>query len=107
MRKGAVRKRIARLITTGLVASSLAMPGIAAAHTSEAIAETDGMILTLPGVGLNVDIALDELGNIEEVVVVGPAAGPGAGAEVPTIDDSHRVRFEIDEDGTRVSVMAR
>lgn len=98
-------KRIAWLITTGLVASSLAIPGIAAAHTNEAIAETGGMMLTLPGVGVNVDVVLDEFGNIEDVGVVDLIDPAPAEAGDPM--DAHKVRFEIDEDGTRLSVMAK
>lgn len=76
----------------------LATPGIASAHTNEAIAETGGFALTLPGVGLNVDVMLDDYGNIERVGVVDP---DGAALE------PHKVRFEIGEDGTRLSVMAK
>ncbi|MGI9647812.1 MAG: hypothetical protein ACR2OI_04770 [Acidimicrobiia bacterium] len=100
-----MRKRIAWLVTTGLVASSLAIPGIAAAHTNEAIAETGGMMLTLPGVGVNVDVVLDEFGNISEVGVVDLADPEPGDAGGPL--DAHKVRFEIDEDGTRLSVMAK
>jgi len=103
----AVRKRFAWLITTGLVASSLAIPGIAAAHTNEAIAETGGMMLTLPGTGISIDVMLDEFGNISEVDVIDPSVPPVPEGTEELTDPAHKVRFEIDEDGTRLSVMAK
>jgi hypothetical protein len=103
----AVRKRIAWLITTGLVASSLAIPGIAAAHTNEAIAETGGMMLTLPGTGISIDVMLDEFGNVSEVDVIDPSVPPVPEGTEELTDPAHKVRFEIDEDGTRLSVMAK
>jgi hypothetical protein len=107
-----VRKRIAWLISTGLIAGSLAIPGIAAAHTNEAIAETGGMELALLGSDLTVDIDLDEFGNLEMVDVFDATAPPSdpellpdEGDEAPA--DPHRFRFEDEEDGTRVDVMAK
>ena len=101
-----MRKRIAWLISCGLVAGLLATPGIASAHTNEAIAETGGFALTLPGVGLNVDVMLDDYGNIESVDVVDPGAEEATAEEGAPLE-AHKVRFEIDEDGTRLSVMAK
>lgn len=100
-----MRRRIAWLITTGLVASALAVPGIAVAHTNEAIAETGGMELALLGAELTVDIGLDELGNITTIDVIDPSVGPEG--EAIEVTDPHRMRFEIDEDGTRLAVMAK
>ena len=67
-----MRKRIAWLITTGLIAGSLAIPGMAFANTNEAIAETGGMELALLGSGFTVDVGLDDFGNIASVDVADP-----------------------------------
>lgn len=106
-----MRKRIAWLITTGLVASALAVPGIALAHTNEAIAETGGMELALLGAELTVDIGLDEFGNIVMIDVMDPAAPETEGEEAADgaieVTDPHRMRFELGDDGTRMAVMAK
>jgi hypothetical protein len=105
-----VKKRVAWLITTGLVAGSLAIPGIAAANTTEAIAETGGFSLALPGAGgLTVDVVLDDFGHIESVGVRDPATEPESGedGDAEELENEHKVRFELEEDGTRIAVMAK
>jgi hypothetical protein len=86
-----------------MAGSLLAIPGLAAAHTTESIAETGGMSvdLVLPGVGLVFNVLLDEFGNIDSVEVVDPTLDPAPESQ------AHRARFELDEDGTRISVSAR
>jgi hypothetical protein len=107
------KKKLAWLVSSALVAAVLAIPGIASAHTTEAIAETGGFMLTLPGVGVNVAIDLDQFGMIEAVDVVDPAAPPVAETEAAgtvdpaALEGTHRVRFELADDGTRLSVMAK
>jgi hypothetical protein len=112
-RKGKiVRKRLAWLIATGLIAGSLAIPGVAVAHTNEAIAETGGMELALLGSELTVDIDLDEFGNLAMVDVYDATVPPPDPEAAPAeedqeLSDPHRFRFEDEEDGTRLDVMAK
>lgn len=107
-----MKKRMTWLIMSGLVASLLALPVIATADTTNAIAETGGFSLALMGSGLTVDIALDDAGNIETVDVadVGsePDPSPTASDAAASFDeDPHKFRFELADDGTRVDVKAK
>lgn len=59
------RKRLLGIAAAAVLVGVL--PGIAAANTTEAIAETGGMNLTLPGVPIDLDVVLDDFGNIDTV----------------------------------------
>lgn len=80
----------------------LGVPGVALASTSEALADTGGMTLTVELLGVPVDIAvtLDDIGHITEVAVSDPAFDETRSGE-------HRVRFLNGDDSTRIEVKAR
>jgi len=86
------RKRLLSLIAG--VALVGALPSIAVANTTEAIAETGGMTLTLPGVPLTLGITLDPFGNIQEVTIDPTFA--------PDHESDHKVTFERASDGSTV-----
>lgn len=81
--------------------SLLALPGMAAASTSEAIADTGGMTLTLGVVGspLDVGVTLDEIGHITEVSVGDQFTEEQA--------SDHKVRFTSEDGTTRIDVRAK
>lgn len=96
-----MRTRWATLVAVAVLASAMIAPGTASASTTEAIADTGGMTLTL-GVGgspLDITVTLDDIGHITDVAVgdLDPISGAG----------DHRVRFSHEDDGTRVSVQAK
>ncbi len=96
--------RLLPLLLLGVVA----LPGTAAADTTQAIAqpgseETGGVVVTVPLLGspLVIDIVLDDNGNIQEVSLDPEAAG----AEVES--NEHRVRFRFEDGETKVEVKAK
>ncbi|NNL47043.1 MAG: hypothetical protein HKO76_01595 [Acidimicrobiia bacterium] len=104
-----MKKKLILLVISGLVASSLTLPVLAAADTTNAIAETGGFSLSLLGTGLNVDIELNSAGNLETVDVATPGLEPEPAAAEATdgVDDPHRFRFDHKEDGTRIDVKSK
>lgn len=96
-----MRTRWATALAVAVLAGALAAPNAASASTTEAIADTGGMELTISGVSpLDITVTLDEIGHVTEVAVSGedePIAG----------EDDHRVRFSSEDDGTRISVQAK
>ncbi len=62
------------------------LPGVAAANTTEAIAETGGMTLTIPGVPVTVSVTLDQFGNIDTI-------GIDDTGFVATRTGKHKMRF--------------
>ncbi|MCL1598560.1 MAG: hypothetical protein M3094_05215, partial [Actinomycetia bacterium] len=94
------RRRLLSLIAGVVLVGAL--PTIAAANTTEAVAETGGMTLTIPGVpGITVGVTLDEFGNITQVSVDGA---------VIVLSDApvHKVTFDLGTDGsTTVQVKAK
>ncbi len=104
-----MKKRMTWLIMSGLVAGLLALPVIATADTTNAIAETGGFSLSLLGTGLNVDIELDGAGNLEAVNVATPGLefDPVGDQATDEVDGPHRFRFDHEEDGTRVDVKSK
>ncbi|NHZ70116.1 MAG: hypothetical protein GWP18_00570 [Proteobacteria bacterium] len=59
------RKRLLGVVAGVVLVGAL--PSIAAANTTEAIAQTGGMTLTLPGVPVALGVTLDEFGKIDTV----------------------------------------
>ena len=82
--------------------TALVAPAAASASTTEAIANTGGMTLTIGVLGspLNVSVTLDDIGHITEVVVDDPAFAEDRANE-------HKVRFTNEDDSTRVEVRAK
>ncbi len=95
------RRRLLGLIAGVVLVGAL--PGIAAANTTEAIAETGGATLALPGVpNIIVGVTLDEFGNITGVTI--------DGSDVALADSpAHKVRFDLaSPDGsTTVQIKAK
>lgn len=96
-----MRTRFASLLVAAVAGALLVTPGAASASTTEAIADTGGMTLTLgvPGSPLDVAVTLDEIGHITEVAV-----SDGFTEDKAT---DHRVRFTNDDGTTRIDVKAR
>jgi len=86
------RKRLLSALVGVVLVGTL--PSIAAANTTEAIAQTGGMTLSLPGVPLDLGITLDEFGNIR-MVTIDPALSQNH-------DSDHKVTFERTGDGSTV-----
>jgi len=81
----------------------LAIPGVASASTTEAIADTGGMVLELGVLGspLNViEVTLDDIGNVTTVAVSDPAFGEPARHD-------HKVVFATADDSTRIEIKAK
>ena len=95
-----MRRGTAILLVLGLVLFGL--PAAAFAHTTQSVAETGGMTITLPGLGsgLTIEVVLDDHGNIDEVNL-----DPADGYESES-DDPHRMRIEHDMDVTRINIKA-
>ncbi len=96
-----MRSRWATLVAMAVLATALAVPGAASASTTEAIADTGGMTVSLGVLGspLDVSVTLDEIGHITEVTV-----GDGYSEDKSS---EHQVRFSHDEDATRIDVRAK
>ncbi len=94
------RRRLLSLIAGVVLVGAL--PTIAAANTTEAVAETGGMTLTMPGVpGITVGVTLDEFGNITQVSVDGTDV-------IQNSAPVHKVTFDLGTDGsTTVQVKAK
>lgn len=94
------RRRLLSLIAGVVLVGAL--PTIAAANTTEAVADTGGMTLTIPGVpGITVGVTLDEFGNITQVSVDGTDV---IQSDAPV----HKVTFDLGTDGsTTVQVKAK
>jgi hypothetical protein len=97
-----MKRRFPTLVAIAVAVSALVAPGAASASTTEAIAETGGMTLTLGVLGapLNVAVTVDEIGHITEVTVDDPAY-------TETRSDEHKVRFTTADDTTRIEVKAK
>jgi len=75
-----------------------ALPGMASANTTEAIADTGGMTLTIPGVPVTIGVTLDDYGAISSVDV-------SDAAFVATKETTHRVRFVRDNGSDPATVV--
>ncbi|GBE24088.1 hypothetical protein BMS3Bbin02_00353 [bacterium BMS3Bbin02] len=96
-------KRLASLLAIAIAASALIAPAAASASTTEAIADTGGMTLTLGVLGsplTTVSVALDDIGHITEVVLDDPDLDA-------TKSGDHKVRFTNADGTTRVEVKAK
>ena len=97
------RRRLFSLIAGVVLVGAL--PTIAAANTTEAVAETGGMTLTVPAMpgvpGITIGVTLDEFGNITKVSVDGSDI-------ILNSSPVHKVTFELGTDGsTTVQVKAK
>jgi len=88
------------VLVLAIVIGSLAIPAAAMANTTEAIADTGGMHLVLLGSTVEVDVTLDEFGNIDSVAVTG-------GGLTETSAGDHKVRFSTADGATKVDVKAK
>ena len=88
------------VLVLAIVIGSLAIPAAAMANTTEAIADTGGMHLVLLGSTVEVDVTLDEFGNIDSVAVTG-------GGLTETSTGDHKVRFSTADGATKVDVKAK
>jgi len=86
------RKRLLSIIAGVVLVGAL--PSIAMANTTEAIAQTGGMTLTLVGVPLNLGITLDQFGKIDMVTIDTTFS--------PDHQSDHKVTFERAGDGSTV-----
>ncbi len=96
-------KRLASLLAIAIAASALMAPAAASASTTEAIADTGGMTLTLGVLGsplTTVSVVLDDIGHITEVVLDDPDLAS-------TDSGDHKVRFTNEDGTTRVEVKAK
>jgi hypothetical protein len=86
------RKRLFGLVAAVVLVGAL--PGVASANTTEAIADTGGMTLSLPGVPMVLDVVLDEFGNIHSVSF--------DTSFVQDHESGHKVTFTSTPDGSTV-----
>jgi len=86
------RKRLLSLAAAVVLVGAL--PGAAAANTTEAIADTGGMSLTLPGVPIALEVVLDQFGNIDSVSF--------DTSFTQDHDAAHKVTFTSTADGSTV-----
>ncbi|VAV93501.1 hypothetical protein MNBD_ACTINO02-2063 [hydrothermal vent metagenome] len=96
-------KRLASVLVIAFAASALIAPAAASASTTEAIADTGGMTLTLGVLGsplTTVSVGLDDVGHITEVALSDPAL-------TETTAGDHKVRFSNEDGTTRVEVKAK
>jgi hypothetical protein len=89
----------------------MALPLAALANTSEAVAQTGGMTLTLPmpGSGLSVDVRLDAVGNVSQVDLdpVGTYSATKLGPHAVTFENGDGTsQVKINAKGDKVAVKA-
>ncbi len=95
-----MRRRMTTLLATAVAMSVMALP--AQASTTQAVADTGGMTLTLDVLGspLAIAVSLDDVGHITEVTVSDSAFEPTAAGD-------HKVRFTDATSGTRIDIKAK
>ncbi len=101
------RTRLLRIVGAPMaigLAALLALPLVALAGTSDAIAQTGGMTVTLPGLGspVTVSVTLDASGNLSAVNLDPTSAGTYSAATV----NGHAVSFVSADGTTQVRIKA-